>query len=751
MKPAYAIILIIASAQTLAFSAGYQYDIIAQSGQNDQSATPLGTILDGVSINDGGTVAFAAQIGVGQSLFIGDGVAAPKNITSGFIASNRTFSANVQINNGGIVAGRDQVSGAPAQNLIRLWDSGTGAFTTIARGPQNFDAVAGVVSVNNSNIPVFLAISGANTLVATPSGGAFNSRSYSGAAAIRPMIADSGLIVLRDGNTSTSPIVLCDSTFTTATPIASASDYGTMGRSPGISDDGQTVVFYGDIGATAATQNSTTPGPGIFASVLTKSGRRLVRIADASHFFSGLDADTRVGISSIKTGGSSITVVFGATVGGTIHGIYSCALNFLPPTNGTLDTADPAGFSVDAPLPVVTAGQTVGSFGPITSFDMYDPINVNGVIAFWATTGSGSAVIRATPTGEGMLNVSPNVTKTVAPSVFHRQYLDDLGKTHNYTLSVVFKPITFTVKGKPALEPGTKVYIICESIDDGADHETTPSVRPHGWLYANAKAANPNAKTVLGAGVVVGGDVTTQGIDVTADSKGNVTFVYVAPEISGTETITLTSTSYADAKQIFRVGIDGLEALPAAADGSYDATYGSKPPHLQNHYGTPSTITAIQTLALKYQALQNDPKTMLSTDKKTSLQAFIAATNAKIAALNPPQSYRLANDILLVNDISIPRGGLFDVNGDFSAPHGGHRYGTNCDLGTNQIVSSPINASKVSATITTAIGAPAGAPKEIDDAFRAVHLTQFNLLLGAIKAAHAGPLVESNHLHLTFK
>src|SRR4029077_16768944 len=140
--------------RTTAASSGnllYVFDIIARSGDSGVSSIPgatLGAIGQQPSINSFGLVAMQAALSTGgNGLFvarIGDSV--PTNINPGFSNNaSRVFSAAVQINNGSLIAARDQVSGAPPQNLIRLWDPAvTDAFTTIARGggpTDPFDAV----------------------------------------------------------------------------------------------------------------------------------------------------------------------------------------------------------------------------------------------------------------------------------------------------------------------------------------------------------------------------------------------------------------------------------------------------------------------------------------------------------------------------------------------------------------------------------------------------------------------------------
>ena len=53
-----------------------------------------------------------------------------------------------------------------------------------------------------------------------------------------------------------------------------------LGRSPGISDDGQIVTFYGDLTSIGASLYKTTAGFGIFASIDEGIGtRKLIRLS----------------------------------------------------------------------------------------------------------------------------------------------------------------------------------------------------------------------------------------------------------------------------------------------------------------------------------------------------------------------------------------------------------------------------------------------------------------------------------------
>lgn len=97
------------------------------------------------------------------------------------------------------------------------------------------------------------------------------------------MVADNGRVVLRAGENSTDPIRLYENfNLSSVTDIAtvSANTFSVLGQSPGISDDGEIVVFYGDLTAGGATALNTTGGPGIFANIPVGGGmRRTLRVA----------------------------------------------------------------------------------------------------------------------------------------------------------------------------------------------------------------------------------------------------------------------------------------------------------------------------------------------------------------------------------------------------------------------------------------------------------------------------------------
>ncbi|HRW07768.1 MAG TPA: Ig-like domain-containing protein, partial [Caldilineaceae bacterium] len=277
--------------QTSTPSIFYDFEIIAETGQ----AGLIG-IEDGPSINDRGAVAFVGKLATGvgsQAVFVG-GLPAASNsliqISSGFIAPNHRFNRSVQINNNDKVIAQDFEGDAGGQHTrIRVYDLTTGTESVIASGLVSnplvdFEAVLGHPSINNQDQVVFSAFSGRGALASecpdrclvtqnAPNG--FNAEPLPLAqrnVLPHPLIADNGRIVVQAGDSITSPIRLYYNNLhpNNFDEIASAIDFDRLGQSPGISDNGQVVAFYGELNAAGAarlsrtTDISTTTGPGIF-------------------------------------------------------------------------------------------------------------------------------------------------------------------------------------------------------------------------------------------------------------------------------------------------------------------------------------------------------------------------------------------------------------------------------------------------------------------------------------------------------
>jgi len=405
----------------------YDYDIIARSGQNG-----LMGMNQEVSINDAGRVAFIGQDTTDPTFFtsvwVGDGGGAAPFRVAFPGSSNRRFFLP-QINNLGLVVASDRVSGAPATFFVRTWDSFGGGNTIIADSREScsggFCNIPQIASISNDGHVsyVYLDLSLSTTLtevkietVADPSDDPDAVATFVGNNSMRPMVADGGKFVARIGASTTDPILLYDGS--SLIPIATTPSFSSLGRYPGISDDGQIVVFYGDLSPSgAALLNSGRPasfaplnsGPGIFASVETTSGRVIERVAGAADGFTAFNGDSRVNVNSTQASQRAVTIVYVGTRAGK-SGIYTSRLNFFGDGVSAFDPKNPASFTASMPTLVTEEGDTISGFGVIQSFATYDSVNSRdrGEIAFWAVNTAGvQGVVKARPMQVVYLDFDP--------------------------------------------------------------------------------------------------------------------------------------------------------------------------------------------------------------------------------------------------------------------------------------------------------------------------------------------------------
>ncbi|HEY3268262.1 MAG TPA: GH25 family lysozyme [Armatimonadota bacterium] len=433
-----------------------KYEVVAQTGSG--GITGIGS---GVSINDSGAVAFSATTTAGNNIYVADlppigHPATVRNINSAFANSGRVFGNAVQINNTGWVIARDRYSGP--YYLERLWNATPGqenTFTTLARGGSlfpnpDFDSVVDYPSVNNINQDVFYALTGGstNTALATGVTPSFSTLIFPGLQTLRPMLADDGTVVLRAGNTSTSRIAIYSYSLDSPVSIGGPEQFAALGRSPGISDDGHLIAFYGDLNATGAQQLGTTAGPGIFVYSRSTDGNKLVRVATASSTgpVGSFSADDRVAVNS---NGAVVYMAFDPSG-------KKCL--FVSHVNSRTDPP-----WVYDPFPILHQGDSLaGLSGTVQSIDINDPINEKGLIALWVSTGSGQAVLRVAPVTEGV-DISASAKK-VSESTFRRfrdQYKKDFVVVQgagNYCLNPYAKDQLEAAR-KAGMHTGLYVYL----------------------------------------------------------------------------------------------------------------------------------------------------------------------------------------------------------------------------------------------------------------------------------------------------
>jgi hypothetical protein len=240
------------------------------------------TALGPPSINDNGLCAFTGQTAAGQTIWVSDGhVRQPRNINPGQANLGRNFfDPNLQINTNNQVVAKDYIPGT-SQN-IRIWDATlTDSFIYQARsgGSQPYTALYGAPSLNASGESVFGAINGTTHELVQVSNG--NPSTFGiNASAPEPVMAANGSMVVTTTNRGTglNQVVLFQNGFTSQTLIATGTDFSYLDTAPGISDDGNVVVFEGTLTAAGATHLGLTAGPGIFAAANTGSAWQVIRV-----------------------------------------------------------------------------------------------------------------------------------------------------------------------------------------------------------------------------------------------------------------------------------------------------------------------------------------------------------------------------------------------------------------------------------------------------------------------------------------
>jgi hypothetical protein len=280
--------------------------------------------------------------------------------------------------------------------------------------------------------------------------------------ALRPMVADTGQIAVTaddgkgndvevrlydpDKSTFTSegecggfPVSFADfsASYTTIARVgggskALADSFTELGRSPGVSDDGLIVAFYGNSALEDGTDINKSGGKGIYASVdvgPTKP-REVIRVAALRDGFDNFDATARVSINSTLAKQHAVTVVYVATRKDkkdnmVKKGIYasriimhaedqdgkfvtdwSKSITGIKDEKGKLvvDLGPRLRVSnvpaVDPPLLVVEQGEEIPGLGFVKDLNISDAVNNHerGDVVFWVQTKDGKqGIVRAQP------------------------------------------------------------------------------------------------------------------------------------------------------------------------------------------------------------------------------------------------------------------------------------------------------------------------------------------------------------------
>jgi hypothetical protein len=208
------------------------------------------------------------QTSIGQTIWTSDGDMHPLvdiNPASGNPGSV-TFDPQMQINNGNQVVARDEILGSSSN--IRRWNANAvNSYTYLARAGsgQKYTGTYPATSMNVNNTAVFSVISGTQTELVNSAGKTFAINTGSP----QPVIASNGSVVITTTNKSTglNEISVLPSSFTSPVDIADGNNFSYLDTAPGISADGNIVVFEGTLTSVGAAALFTSAGPGIFAAL----------------------------------------------------------------------------------------------------------------------------------------------------------------------------------------------------------------------------------------------------------------------------------------------------------------------------------------------------------------------------------------------------------------------------------------------------------------------------------------------------
>ena len=244
------------------------------------------------------------------------------------------------------------------------------------------------------------------------------------------MIADDGRIVVQTTNSSTTTIILYDYDLGKNQIIAATgTDWLALGRSPGVSDDGSMVAFYGNLSPNAPDAQRLGPGPGIFASLKIKDPAgnerwQLQPVASQSTTgpLTGFSPYSRVAVNYVR----SVAYIAYDDANQQNAGLYVSRLNWFsidgnnPPN--TFKVAGPPSLVVKVGMAISDAK---GLLGEVADLDVFDPLNDHnrGDLVFWMKTKDGTeAIVSATPLCPGSNYADPSTNSYVSQYAAGRQY-----------------------------------------------------------------------------------------------------------------------------------------------------------------------------------------------------------------------------------------------------------------------------------------------------------------------------------------
>ncbi|RYD25500.1 MAG: hypothetical protein EOP87_24300, partial [Verrucomicrobiaceae bacterium] len=380
-------------------------------------------------MNRSGMMAFTGTLtangATGSALAVTDGEIS-RRIGFANFGGGRTYSWP-QINDAGKVIARDRVT---TESLIRTWDSAKpGTFETLVSTVTSFSPEFGSVTLPT------LANDGGSGFVGVPDSGdtAFYCNPFAvrddvehlvdlDGGGIRPMAADGGRFVLRDGAGTSGPVIFMQrgalrDTEEIIADTGVEQPWDATGAAPGISSDGKIIAFAATLsGAGAAAINAAQSDvlplqgtTGIYLAMLRKDAKPLyLQVAgisgndryEAGETFTdtnqngvfdpgeadtgeitAIDFDNRVAVERMEGNIESQYQICFTGKNSTGHQtVFSKRINttFLTRSGYPYYFHEPV-------LKVVSAGDQIEGLGsPVASLQLYDPLSATGVVAVHA-------------------------------------------------------------------------------------------------------------------------------------------------------------------------------------------------------------------------------------------------------------------------------------------------------------------------------------------------------------------------------
>jgi hypothetical protein len=346
---------------------GYDVGLLQATG------TGFTSVLPRVSINDDDQVAFVgAEAGGAQKAYVVDAAGGPRAVSFG--GGSRTFlGASINNQTPPRVASRD----LQGTYFLRKWpDDGSLSFTVVGRSGALFDGAIGFPDINDQGVVAFPAAQGTQSLLlAGTAEPPTELARYFGTVSLRPSISNDDQVVVRDGQGRIVSLLYPSGAQTVIAGSSQGFTLASIGSRPGISKNGDAVAFVGDQGS----------GPGIYVSIRDGASRSIFPMA-LSPEVSAVDGEQRAGViasGTLDPGDElAVSVVFAGTRGG-LQGVYLVPAVFAK-ENGVIQQY------LGNIVRISAIGEVVGG-RTITSFDLYDPINDNQSVAFWAGFSDGTS------------------------------------------------------------------------------------------------------------------------------------------------------------------------------------------------------------------------------------------------------------------------------------------------------------------------------------------------------------------------